>query len=151
MTYVLGAKSLANLSGVHDDLCDVVRRAIQLTTQDFSVFEGLRTAKRQGELYAAGASKLDGVNQIGRHQTGHAVDLVPYVAGHLRWEWELIFPIADAVRMAAVELRVPIRWGGTWQTITDKRYDGMSARQIYDSNPSWDGAHFELSRADYPA
>lgn len=151
MTYILGAKSLANLSGIHDDLADVVKRAITLTEQDFSVFEGVRTAKRQAELYAAGASKLDGVNQISRHQTGHAVDLVPYVAGRLRWEWELIFPVADAVRQAAVDLRIPIRWGGTWQVITERRYDGMTARQIYESNPSWDGAHFEIPRADYPA
>lgn len=151
MTYVLGAKSLANLSGVHDDLVDVVKRAIELTEQDFSVHEGLRTAERQAKLYKAGASKLDGVNQISRHQTGHAVDLVPYVAGQLRWEWELIFPIADAVRHAAVDLRIPIRWGGTWSVITEKRYDGLSAKQIYDMNPCWDGAHFEMPRSDYPA
>jgi len=151
MTYVLGGRSLKNLSGVHNDLADVVRRAIALTTQDFAVFEGLRSAERQAELYAAGASKLDGTVRIGRHQSGHAVDLVPYISGRLRWEWELIFPVADAVRAAAKQLRIPIRWGGTWQVYTSERFDGMSARQIYETNPSWDGAHFELPSADYPA
>lgn len=147
----LGEKSLANLSGVHDDLADVVRLAITFTSQDFSIFEGLRTPERQEALFKAGASKLDGVTKISRHQTGHAIDLVPYVAGKLRWEWPLFFPIADAVRRAAHQLRIPIRWGGTWTEITDARYDGMTADQIYNSNPSWDGAHFELPTRAYPA
>lgn len=151
MTYAFGSQSLSNLSGVHDHLIDVCRLAIRNTKQDFAVFEGLRTAERQAELYAAGASKLDGDTRLSRHQTGHAVDLVPYIAGGLRWEWELVFPVADAVFYAARTLKIPIRWGGVWQVITDSRYDGMTARAIYESNPSWDGAHFELPSTDYSA
>jgi peptidoglycan L-alanyl-D-glutamate endopeptidase CwlK len=149
--YRLGSKSLSELSGVHDDLVDVVNLAITLTTQDFAVHDGRRTADEQNALYLSGASKLDGDKKISRHQTGHAVDLVPYVNGKLRWEWPVIFPVADAVRKAAVQLRVPIRWGGVWQVFTDRRYDGMSAEQIYNTNPSWDGAHFELPSTEYPA
>lgn len=151
MAYRLGKRSLDNLSGVHDHLADVVKLAITLTKQDFAVFEGLRTAERQQKLYAQGRSKLDGVTRMSRHQSGHAVDLVPYCDGELCWEWELYFPICDAVRQAAVKLRIPIRWGGTWQVITDSRFDGQRAEQIYNANPSWDGAHYELPSRDYPA
>lgn len=155
MTYVLGHKSHANLLGVHPHLVMVVKRAIVITTQDFSVHEGLRSIERQNALFLKGASKIDGITKQGRHQRGkdgygHAVDLVPYIDGNLRWEWELIFPVCDAVKQAAHELDTQIRWGGTWQTITESRFDGMTAREMYNANPSWDGAHFELPARLYP-
>lgn len=149
MPYVLGRKSLANLEGVHDDLVKVVKRAIELTEQDFAVHEGLRSAERQRALYNKGLSKLDGFMNFSRHQTGKAVDLVPYVDGVLAWEWEAIFPVADAVRKAAVEWNVPIRWGGTWQEFTNERYSGFTAKEMFETNPSWDGAHFELPKRVY--
>lgn len=154
MTFKLGAKSIANLEGVHDDLSTVVRLAIRLTAMDFSVFDGVRTDKEQNAKFRAGASKIDGFQKKGRHQIGadgfgHAVDLVPYFEGVLQWEWGLIFPVADAIKQAADDLRIPIRWGGTWTEITSQRYQGMKAMQIYDTNPSWDGAHYELPSHTY--
>ena len=47
MSYGLSQRSLGLLEGVHGDLVAVVRRAIELTTVDFSVIEGLRTLARQ--------------------------------------------------------------------------------------------------------
>ena len=52
-----------------------------------------------------------------RHITGHAVDLVPYLNGKLRWEWTLIYPIAEAMRTSGKELGIPQRWGGCWDLI----------------------------------
>lgn len=40
---------------MHPRLVEVVERAIELTTQDFSVTDGLRTQERQKELVASGA------------------------------------------------------------------------------------------------
>lgn len=45
MTYQLGNKSLQTLEGVHPDLVAVVKLAITLTEQDFSVGEGLRSVE----------------------------------------------------------------------------------------------------------
>jgi len=115
MAFVLGSKSLKALIGVDERLVSVVKRAIEITTVDFSVIEGLRTKKRQAELVAAGASKT----MNSRHLTGHAVDLAPYVNGRIRWDWPLFYPIADAMKRAAQELCVPIRWGGDWMTFKD--------------------------------
>ena len=39
--FKLGTKSLKELDGVHADLVAVVKRAIQLTVQDFSVHDGI--------------------------------------------------------------------------------------------------------------
>ena len=54
MPYQLGTRSLQNLSGVHPDLVAVVKRAIELTEQDFSVIEGIRNIDRQRQLFKSG-------------------------------------------------------------------------------------------------
>jgi peptidoglycan L-alanyl-D-glutamate endopeptidase CwlK len=126
MTYKLGARSIANLRGVHPDLVAVVKRAIELTPIDFTVTEGLRTEERQAQLLRAGASKT----MNSRHITGHAVDLAAWVDG-IRWDWPLYAKIAIAMKTAASELDIPIIWGGDWRTFKD-------------------GPHFELDRRQYP-
>lgn len=124
MTYKLSQRSMQNLSGVHPDLIAVVKRAIQITEQDFSVIEGVRNINRQRELVAKGAS----TTMNSRHLTGHAVDLVPYP---VNWDWEYFYPIADAMKQAAEELDVDLEWGGDWKSFPD-------------------GPHFQLSRKAYP-
>ena len=158
MAYVLGAKSRAELKGVHLDLVRVVERAIQITTQDFSVHDGLRTAEEQKRLVAAGASQT--MNSKHRQQAdgyGHAVDLVPFINGKMRWEWPAIYPIAAAVWQAARELKVDIRWGGAWIDL-DQIKTGTpgamkaaveaygAARRKAGKKAFTDGPHFELAR-----
>ena len=128
MSYVLSKKSLDRLSGVHHDLVEVVKRAIEITEVDFTVLEGVRSKARQEQLVKAGASQT----MRSRHLTGHAVDLGAYVAGQVRWDWPLYYKIADAVKKAATELNVPIEWGGDWKTFKD-------------------GPHFQLPFKEYPA
>ena len=69
--YKLGQRSLQNLSGVHPDLVSVVKRAIEITKQDFSVIEGVRNIDRQRQLVKSGAS----TTMNSRHLTGPAVDI----------------------------------------------------------------------------
>jgi peptidoglycan L-alanyl-D-glutamate endopeptidase CwlK len=127
MTYQLSQRSEARLIGVHPDLVKVVRRALELSTVDFAVVEGLRTQARQKELVAAGASQT----MNSRHITGHAIDLAPFIAGSIRWDWPPFHDIAKAMKAAAAELGVPIVWGGDWVSFKD-------------------GPHWELSRKVYP-
>ncbi len=153
--FKLGKHSLDELQGVHPDLVAVVKKAIQYTVQDFSVHDGIRTLAEQQNLVARGASKT--LNS--RHITGHAVDLVPYINGKLRWEWEPIYFIADAMRMAARELQIPLRWGGCWdRTFTDTLEapedlvaDYTNRRRRAGKKAFIDGPHFELPRQFYPA
>ena len=125
--YRLGRTSAARLRGVHPDLQKIVRRAIQITEQDFTVFEGLRDIRTQRKYVQRGVSKT----MNSRHLTGHAVDLVPYIKGKLKWDWPGCHKIAKAVKQAAKELRIPIQWGGDWRTFKD-------------------GPHFQLPRRQYP-
>ena len=125
MGYILGTRSRQRLSGVHPDLVAVVKRAIQITEQDFTVLEGIRNINRQRELFKAGKS----TTMNSRHLTGHAVDLAPWP---IDWEdLSRIELVADAMKQASEELNVPVIWGGDWRTF-------------------YDGPHFELDRKVYP-
>jgi len=125
--FKLSARSLSRLEGVHPDLVRVVHRAIQNSTVDFAVLEGLRTPERQQQLVKAGAS----LTLKSRHITGHAVDLGAIVDGKIRWDWPLYYKIAEAMKDAARDLKVSITWGGDWTMFKD-------------------GPHYELNRKVYP-
>jgi len=119
-------RSLAALEGVHPDLVRVAHRALALTDQDFTITEGLRTLDRQRELVAAGKSKT----MRSRHLTGHAIDVVAYVApGVLTYQGKRMRVVTDAFRAAASSLRIPITLGIDW---------------------GWDSPHVELDRKIYP-
>ena len=126
MPYKLGTRSLQNLSGVHPDLVAVVKLAISITEQDFTVIEGIRNINRQRELVKAGKS----TTMNSRHITGHAVDMVPWPVD---WnDLERFEVISEAMKQAAEELDIPIVWGGDWKSF-------------------YDAPHFELDRKVYPA
>jgi peptidoglycan LD-endopeptidase CwlK len=125
--YKLGPRSQTRLKGVHPDLVKVVERAIEITTVDFTVLEGLRDPMRQKKLKDAGAS----MTLNSRHITGHAVDLGAWVDDQVDWSWPLYHQIAAAMKEAAKEMGVAIVWGGDWRTFKD-------------------GPHFELDRRKYP-
>lgn len=125
--FKLSQRSKDRLKGVHPDLVKVVEHAIEITTVDFAVLEGLRTPERQKVLKEAGASQT--LNS--RHITGHAVDLGAWVDGQVDWSWPLYNQIAKAMKAAAAELNIPIEWGGDWRTFKD-------------------GPHFQLPRKEYP-
>jgi peptidoglycan L-alanyl-D-glutamate endopeptidase CwlK len=112
MSFRLGATSEKNLVGVHEGLAATVRRAILISEIDFAVHEGVRTLERQKKLVATGASRtLDSY-----HLTGDAVDLVPYVDGHLRWEMPLCNEVARAMFEASGQTGVRLIWGRVWDT-----------------------------------
>lgn len=124
MSYKLGNRSLQNLSGVHPDLVAVVKLAISITEQDFTVIEGIRNINRQRELVKAGKS----TTMNSRHITGHAVDMVPWPVD---WnDLERFEVMSEAMKQAAEELDIPIVWGGDWKSF-------------------YDAPHFELDRKVY--
>lgn len=125
---VLSAASQAKLAAVRPELARVVRRAIEITTQDFAVTSGARTAEEQNALFQQGRTKpgpkvteKDGYTRPSNHQItadgfGHAVDLVPWVGAKPVWDesFTLHYPVAVAMALAARELGVKIVWGGNW-------------------------------------
>ena len=120
------ARSLKNLEGIHPDLLAVVTLALEISKVDFCVIEGIRTKQKQEQLVKAGASKT----MNSRHLTGHAVDLAPYIAGQIRFDWPPFYEIARAMKEASHTLEIPVEWGGSWKFK--------------------DGPHFQLPWAQYP-
>lgn len=153
MAFVLGTTSQKHLSEVHPDLVGVVQRAIQITTQDFTVFEGIRSHARQVELVASGASKTMNSRHLQQADGfGHAVDLVPWIAGTPRWEWPAIYPIAAAMHQAAAELGVDLVWGGVWDrrfsqyqgSIAALKQEVLAYGQRHPGPDFLDGPHYQL-------
>ena len=149
MSYKLGKRSLDRLIGVDERMVAVVKYAINVTKQDFSVICGLRTIEEQRALVAKGASQT----MKSKHIDGLAVDLMAYVDGG-RWELNLYDEIADAMAEGAREVDVPIRWGAAWSVPNIAQYsegnmeDAMNGyidlRRSQGRRPFIDGPHFEL-------
>jgi peptidoglycan L-alanyl-D-glutamate endopeptidase CwlK len=125
----------------------VVEKAITISEQDFSVICGLRTVKEQEALVAKGASQT----MKSKHLEGLAVDLMAYIDGG-RWELNLYDEIADAIRKAAIELGVNVRWGAAWHktlnewdgTAEDLMNEYIDLRRSQGRRPFIDGPHFEI-------
>ena len=148
MTYKLGNRSKERLQGVDERLQAVVRSAIGRSSQDFSVICGLRTIEEQRKLVAKGASQT----MKSKHIDGLAVDLAAYEDG-IRWELNLYDEIADAMREAAKDCGVKIRWGAAWHIDDFGAYDGtaeeamneyIDLRRSQGRRPFIDAPHFEI-------
>lgn len=149
MAYKLSKRSLARLEGVDDRLVRVVKTAITISNVDFGVIQGLRTIEEQRELVAKGASQT----MKSKHLEGLAVDLMAYVGSRGSWEMSLYDDIADAMKLAAIEEGVPIRWGAAWQISDIREWDGtmqdamdnyIDLRRSQGRRPFIDGPHFEI-------
>ncbi len=153
-TYKLGEKSRENLEGVYPDLVLIVEDAIKDTEQDFSVFEGIRSDKKQEENVAKGMSwTLDSKHKVQADGYGHAVDLVPYINGKLKWDWDGCYEIARAMRKAAKKRGVQLRWGGFWgrltiTTLSPKTLveDYLRRKKAKGQKSRADGPHFEITK-----
>ena len=151
--YKLSERSLNNLKGVDERLVKIVKRAIEITEQDFVVIEGLRTREQMMINYGKGrtASEL-AVHGIpasyakpkeakvtwlsdpfsSKHGKGLAVDIVP---APVDWSDVSKFDkIAKAMFKAASELGYnTLRWGADWDNDGNFREKGET-----------DSPHFEL-------
>lgn len=129
------ASSKSKLKGVHPDLLRVVNRCAkdwkdkQFT---FGITCGPRTLEEQKILVKKGASKTLKSRHIpAKNGFAHAVDVVAFIDGKVRWDWPLYGKIAKAIKAAAKQEKVPIEWGGDWVSFRD-------------------GPHYQLPWVSYP-
>jgi peptidoglycan L-alanyl-D-glutamate endopeptidase CwlK len=150
---MMDARSEKNLEGVNPELADVVREAWQTMPMDgvtFIVTEGLRTLARQKQLVASGASRT----MQSKHLDGHAVDLAAKVGTGIRWELNLYFKLALAMRNASVSRGVTVTWGGCWRPLNelggteDAIAQAVAAYgercKVAGTRPFIDGPHFQI-------
>jgi len=125
---VFGKGSLEKLKGVHPKLVSLMMESIKDTPIDFTITDGVRTTKRQQELYAQGrtkpgviVTKADGIKNKSNHQPksdgyGHAIDFCPYVNGKLDWNNTKGFrSIGEHIKAKAKQLGIAISYGGDWK------------------------------------
>lgn len=113
MGFKLSGRSESNLVGVDDRLVKVIRRALEISSADFAVIEGLRTIEKQRENVRKGVSKT----MDSRHLTGHAVDILPSsIKPGMDWELHYFMPVLKAIKQAGDELGVPLRFGVNWKS-----------------------------------
>ena len=146
--YKLGKRSLERLEGVDERMVAIVKSAIHQSDQDFSVICGLRSIEEQKKLVARGASQT----MKSKHIDGLAVDLAAWEGG-IRWELNLYDEIADAMKAAANDLGIKIRWGAAWHidnfgdfrgSAEDAMNGYVDLRRSQGRRPFIDAPHFEL-------
>ena len=131
----LNASSKSKLKGVHPDLVRVVNRCAKDWTDKqftFGLTCGVRSLEEQKVLVKKGASKTLKSRHIpAPNGYSHAVDVVAFIDGKVRWDWPLYDKIAKAMKAAAKSEKVQIEWGGDWVSFKD-------------------GPHYQLPWATYP-
>lgn len=145
----LSEASIKKMAGVHPDLQRIAVAAAKRLPFPVIVTEGVRTIERQRELFAQGRTKpgkivtwtMDSRHRVQKCGYGCAVDLAPVAPdGKIDWENKArFFAIGEAMKAAASNENVPIRWGYDW--------DGDGKLQ---ERGEYDGPHFELAKSRYP-
>jgi peptidoglycan L-alanyl-D-glutamate endopeptidase CwlK len=150
--FKFGARLLAELEGVHPAMVAFAHKTLELSTQDFGVYDGLRTREEQMEILNKGSSTTMNSKHLRQPDGfGHAVDLVPWIAGKYRWEWPPGYVIAEAARRAAEALKIRVRWGGHWAELTGTTASPealvmayVKSRKKLGKDSFLDAPHFEL-------
>lgn len=118
-------RSQRALSGVHPDLVKVAYRALELTTVDFVIVEGVRSIETQRRYVAEGKSRT----LYSRHLSGHAIDYIAFVDGKGTYDAVAMKAVSVAFKRAGKELGVAIEWGGDWKSFVDTPHIELSAKQ----------------------
>lgn len=108
-------KSLEKFKGVNPLLVKCAHMALERSTVDFGISEGLRTYERQKALYEAKKSRT----MESKHLTGNAIDVYAIVDNQVSWNIEDYEEINKAFQSAAKELGIKVTWGGSWRSIID--------------------------------
>lgn len=119
MTFRFGAESKAKMAeGLVPDMVRCLNFAIEVTEQDFCVWEVRRSLERQAALVAAKASRTMDSHHIpdpaGRV---HAVDAVPWIGGGPRWIEAPGLLVAKAMHRAVRKFDLPVTWGGVFDKL----------------------------------
>ena len=118
--YKFGRRSRERLKGVDARLVNVLNELIKM--MDVTIIEGLRSAERQKELLAKGATKV----KYSKHMEGKAVDLAPYP---IDWkDRDRFYYMGGMIRGIAKQMGIEIRFGGDWDSdgeTKDNNFDDL--------------------------
>lgn len=120
MPFTLTDADRGYLVGVDARLVQLAERLAEVSPISFRITEGVRTLERQKALYVDKKTKT----LKSKHLTGHAIDIVPIVAGKVSWEWKHYTPLIKTAKAIARDMGLRVKFGYDW---------------------GWDAPHLELS------
>lgn len=143
-------RSVKNINTVSPILQLLAQKLISKTKYDIGVLNlgGKRTSKEQNAIFLDGKSKCDGYKILSYHQSGLAIDFVPYINGRYTWDNKEVFlDIAKKIFSIWEELEYSkftngkfLHWGGFWSSVD---LDGNGLLEPSDKL-GWDVAHYEI-------
>lgn len=122
-------KSLKKLEGLHPNLQNFFMELIKISPYDFSITQGIRTAKEQNKLYQQGrttpgkiVTNCDGYKIKSNHQIksdglGHAGDIAVLINNRITWNENYYKEVAMTARILMQKYNV--EWGGDWKNFKD--------------------------------
>ena len=120
---------------------------------DATIFETLRSIKRQQYLFNTGRSKTLNSRHFAHGDTGksHAVDVVAWV-GKPSWSEEPMYEVCRAMVIAAQSSGYKVKWGGVWKMCSELDAENLKGevrkyiaeRKAIKRRPFVDMAHFQL-------
>ena len=142
-----GKRSIKNIQTTHRILQQLAAAIMARSEFDFGILDngGLRTAEEQNDIFNTGATQCDGYNKKSYHQSGLAIDFVPYIGGYT---WESKEAFLQIAKLAFEEIEniymddYFLHWGGFWSA---KDLDGDGVLEVTDKL-GWDLPHFELRK-----
>lgn len=104
------------MNGVDELLVSILYEALKSSPVDFGIAwkGGLRDAEEQYDLYLDGKSYKDGYNKKSKHQTGKAIDVLPYVKGEPTTDSMYYYILIGVIMTTARRMEVKLRSGADW-------------------------------------
>ena len=129
--FKLSRRSYDRLTGVDQRLIYLCDQVIKITPVDFGIafLGGRRTAKEQMDLFMQGRKLIDdkwvkvgatvtnkdGYDKLSRHQSGQAIDVLPFVNGRVDQDELNYGMIIASFIIKAKELELDIESGAFWK------------------------------------
>ena len=125
-----GEKSRARMIGVSPALVICATGVLKQCRFDLTIphMGGIRTVADQQELWKKGrtapgkiVTHVDGRKKKSKHQSGLALDIVPWINGRPRWDLShgAYEHIAELMIREGEMMGITITWGGHWKKFTD--------------------------------
>lgn len=152
MGYAFGKSSILRAKDVNPILVTTANMALAYSSVDMTIpwMGGKRSATEQKKLFDGGNSRCDGALKKSFHQSGEALDIVPYTRGKINYKGikefqqfaKVMFSTFNFLQeVNSVPKNLYLHWGGFWSA-TDKNKDGYLSYS--DDKFGWDQPHWEL-------
>ncbi|GLI54765.1 hypothetical protein PM10SUCC1_02800 [Propionigenium maris DSM 9537] len=122
----LGSRSNKSIKNIDPKLAVIIGAALAEGNVDFTITSGFRTKQEQQTLYAQGRTKAgkrvtncDGVKKKSYHQTGKAIDFIPYPFDNDWNDTEQFRQVGEELLRVGQLLGYNCSYGGHWKLFED--------------------------------